>query len=99
MKGIYKMVEKIVVIGDIHADYEILLAVLKKAGIINDKLEWIGGKTYLVMIGDLVDGKARVDNWTGDSDLKVINFLSKLMKLAKLFKFYFHFFILYTHFT
>jgi len=83
MKGIYKMVEKIVVIGDIHADYEILLTVLKKAGIINDKLEWIGGKTYLVMIGDLVDGKARIDNWTGDSDLKVINFLSKLIKHAK----------------
>jgi hypothetical protein len=83
MKGIYKMVEKIVVIGDIHADYEILLAVLKKAGLINDKLEWIGGKTYLVMIGDLVDGKARIDNWNGDSDIKVINFLSKLIKLAK----------------
>lgn len=83
MKGIYKMVEKIVVIGDIHADYEILLAVLKKAGIINDKLEWIGGKTYLVMIGDLVDGKARIDDWNGDSDIKVINFLSKLIKQAK----------------
>jgi hypothetical protein len=83
MKGIYKMVEKIVVIGDIHADYEILLAVLKKAGLINDKLEWIGGKTYLVMIGDLVDGKARIDDWNGDSDIKVINFLSKLIKLAK----------------
>ena len=83
MKGIYKIVEKIVVIGDIHADYEILLAVLKKADIINDKLEWIGGKTYLVMIGDLVDGKARIDNWNGDSDLKVINFLGKLIKLAK----------------
>ena len=77
------MVEKIVVIGDIHADYEVLITVLKKARLINDKLEWIGGKTYLVMIGDLVDGKARVDNWTGDSDLKVINFLSKLIKLAK----------------
>jgi hypothetical protein len=83
MKGIYKMVEKIVVIGDIHADYEILLAVLKKAGLINDRLEWIGGKTYLVMIGDLVDGKARIDNWSGDSDLKVINFLEKLIKQAK----------------
>jgi hypothetical protein len=83
MKGIYKMVEKIVVIGDIHADYEILLIVLKKAGLINDKLEWIGGKTYLVMIGDLVDGKARIDNWNGDSDIKVINFLGKLIKLAK----------------
>jgi hypothetical protein len=83
MKGIYKMVEKIVVIGDIHADYEILLAVLKKAGLINDKLEWIGGKTYLVMIGDLVDGKARIDDWNGDSDIKVINFLGKLIKKAK----------------
>jgi len=83
MKGIYKMVENIVVIGDIHADYEILLAVLKKASIINDKLEWIGGKTYLVMIGDLVDGKSRIDNWNGDSDLKVINFLGKLIKQAK----------------
>ena len=77
------MVEKIVVIGDIHADYEILLAVLKKAGLINDKLEWIGGKTYLVMIGDLVDGKARIDDWNGDSDIKVINFLGKLIKKAK----------------
>jgi hypothetical protein len=83
MRGIYKMVEKIVVIGDIHADYEILLAVLKKAGLINDKLEWTGGKTHLVMIGDLVDGKARIDNWNGDSDIKVINFLGKLIKLAK----------------
>jgi len=77
------MVEKIVVIGDIHADFEMLLAVLKKADIINDKLEWSGGKTYLVMIGDLVDGKARIDNWSGDSDLKVINFLSKLINQAK----------------
>jgi hypothetical protein len=59
------------------------LAVLKKAGLINDKLEWIGGKTYLVMIGDLVDGKARIDDWNGDSDIKVINFLGKLIKLAK----------------
>ena len=83
MKGIYKMIEKIVVIGDIHADYEILLIILKKAGIINDKLEWIGGKTYLVMIGDLVDGKSRIDNWNGDSDLKVIYFLGKLIKQAK----------------
>jgi hypothetical protein len=83
MKGIYKMVEKIVVIGDIHADYEMLLAVLKKSELINDKLEWSGGKTYLVMIGDLVDGKARIDNWKGDSDLNVINYLNKLIRQAK----------------
>jgi hypothetical protein len=83
MRGIYKMVEKIVVIGDIHADYEMLLAVLKKSELINDKLEWSGGKTYLVMIGDLVDGKARIDNWKGDSDLNVINYLNKLIRQAK----------------
>jgi hypothetical protein len=35
------------------------------------------------MIGDLVDGKARIDDWNGDSDIKVINFLSKLIKQAK----------------
>jgi len=83
MKGIYKIVEKIVVIGDIHADYETLLLILKKAGLINDNLEWDGRKAYLVVIGDLVDGKARIDNWNGDSDLKVINYLKKLMVQAK----------------
>lgn len=81
--GIFKMPEKILVIGDIHADYEAFIFTLKKAGMINNKLEWTGRKTFLVIIGDLVDGKPRMGNWKGDSDIKVVNLVEKLMIGAK----------------
>ena len=80
--GFFKIPEKIVVIGDIHADYETLIKTLQYAGLINKKLEWAGKKTHLVVIGDLVDGKNRVGDWTNDSDIRVINFLEKLMSSA-----------------
>ena len=80
--GFFKIPEKIVVIGDIHADYETLIKTLQYAGLINKKLEWVGKKTHLVVIGDLVDGKNRVGDWTNDSDIRVINFLEKLMSSA-----------------
>lgn len=80
--GFFKIPEKLVVIGDIHADYETLIKTLQYAGLINKKLEWVGKKTHLVVIGDLVDGKNRVGDWTNDSDIKVINFLEKLISSA-----------------
>ena len=80
--GIFKIPEKIVVVGDIHADYETLIKTLQYAGLINKKLEWTGKKTHLVAIGDLVDGKNRVGDWTNDSDIRVIYFLEKLMVSA-----------------
>ena len=80
--GIFKIPEKIVVIVDIHADYETLIKTLQYAGLINKKLEWTGKKTHLVVLGDLVDGKNRVGDWTNDSDIKVIYFLEKLMGSA-----------------
>ena len=81
--GIFRMPEKICVIGDIHADYEAFIFTLKKSGMVNNKLEWVGRKTYLVIIGDLVDGKTRVGSWKGDSDMKVVSLLEKLMISAK----------------
>lgn len=80
--GLFKIPEKIVVVGDIHADYETLIKTLQYAGLINKKLEWTGKKTHLVVIGDLVDGKNRVGDWTNDSDIKVIYFLEKLIDSA-----------------
>jgi len=80
--GFFKIPEKLVVIGDIHADYETLIKTLQYAGLINKKLEWAGKKTHLIVIGDLVDGKNRVGDWTNDSDIRVINFLEKLMSSA-----------------
>ena len=82
--GLFKMPEKILVIGDIHADYEALVYTLKKAGIINNNLEWTGRKTYVVFIGDLVDGKNRIGRWKGDSDLRVLRLINKLMMQAKI---------------
>lgn len=80
--GFFKIPEKLVVIGDIHADYETLIKTLQYAGLINKKMEWTGKKTHLVVIGDLVDGKNRVGDWTNDSDIRVIYFLEKLIDSA-----------------
>ena len=81
--GIFKIPEKLVVIGDIHADYDTLLKTLRYSGLINKKIEWTGRKTHLLIIGDLVDGKSRVGEWKNDSDLKVIYLLDKLMTLSE----------------
>lgn len=48
-------VTRIVAIGDVHGAYENLVAVLKNAGLVDDKLRWIGGQTHLVQNGDVVD--------------------------------------------
>ena len=81
--GIFQMPEKICVIGDIHADCESFSNILMNAGLINEKLDWTGRKTVLLVIGDLVDGKNRQGKWNGDSDLNVIKLVEKLMKQAK----------------
>jgi len=52
-------VPHIVAVGDVHGAYENLVAVLRSAGLIDDKLRWIGGKTHLVQLGDVVDRGAR----------------------------------------
>ena len=50
-------VEKIFVIGDIHGDINALLNILvNKIKVLNEKYEWIGGKTVIVQLGDQVDG-------------------------------------------
>jgi len=41
-------VERVVAVGDIHGDYDQLVAVLKSASLIDDQLQWSGGKTHLV---------------------------------------------------
>lgn len=81
--GTFKMPEKLLIIGDIHADFEAYCAILKNANLINEKLDWCGNQTFLLLIGDLVDGKTRMGKWNGDSDLKVIKLTEKLMKQAK----------------
>ena len=55
MNGISQDVERIVAVGDVHGAYDALVTTLQNAGVIDDDLNWSGGKTHLVSTGDLLD--------------------------------------------
>ena len=48
-------VERIVAMSDIHGAYDHFTAALKSAGVVDDGLSWAGGKTHLVIVGDMLD--------------------------------------------
>jgi tetratricopeptide (TPR) repeat protein len=48
-------VPRVVAIGDIHGAFDNLIAILRTAGIIDEKQKWVGGKAHLVQNGDVVD--------------------------------------------
>ena len=47
--------DRIVAIGDLHADLDNAIAVLALAGVTDSKGHWTGGETVLVQTGDLTD--------------------------------------------
>ncbi len=48
-------VERIVAVGDLHGDCDVFVKILRAAKVIDDKNNWIGGKTHLVQMGDVLD--------------------------------------------
>ncbi|MCK5326784.1 MAG: metallophosphoesterase, partial [Woeseiaceae bacterium] len=48
-------VERIVAVSDIHGAYDALVATLQEAEVIDKRLAWSGGKTHLVITGDVLD--------------------------------------------
>jgi hypothetical protein len=68
-------VDRIVVMGDLHGDYDQFVTLLKQTGLVDDRLKWTGGKTHLVQIGDVPDRGPDTD--------KIIDLLQKLEKQAK----------------
>jgi len=82
-KGIYKSTYKIIVLGDVHGDLEATIRALKKGRVIDDTLNWCGGKTHVVQMGDIVDRKIRGNCLKDeDSEFKIIELFLKLMKQA-----------------
>lgn len=64
MKYIYPKKSRVIAIGDIHGDFELLINCLLLAKVIKTKdsssykikdYEWIGGETYVVQVGDQID--------------------------------------------
>jgi hypothetical protein len=82
-KGVYPSTYKIVVIGDLHGDYRATISALLKGKIINKQLKWIGGKTNVIQMGDILDRRARsVTNTDEDSEFKIMRLIIKLQKEA-----------------
>lgn len=48
-------VPRVVAIGDVHGAYAEFLAVLRLAGLVDQKERWSGGRTHLVQTGDILD--------------------------------------------
>jgi len=48
-------VERVVAVSDPHGAYEALLTTLRHAEVIDEDGKWAGGKTHLVVVGDMLD--------------------------------------------
>jgi hypothetical protein len=48
-------VERVVAIADIHGAYDAMVATLQSSDILAEDLSWIGGKSHLVIVGDILD--------------------------------------------
>ncbi len=74
--AIFKNVDSLYVVGDVHGRYNEVTNLLKKSQLIDNNLNWIGGKSHLVFLGDLFD--------RGDDVTKVLWFIYELEEKAKL---------------
>lgn len=66
---------RVVAIGDIHGAYDEFVAILKRSGLIDEKLAWSGGRTTFVQTGDFTD--------RGTDVRKVMDLLMRLEREAK----------------
>jgi hypothetical protein len=48
-------VDRVVAVGDVHGAYSRLVEILRVAGLIDGRERWVGGRTHLVQVGDIVD--------------------------------------------
>lgn len=81
-------VRRIIVIGDIHGDYKMAIKSLKIANVIDNNLNWIGGDTVVVQLGDQIDScretpcNVKKDDNDKPEDIKILKFFTKLHNKA-----------------
>lgn len=82
----YPSCHRIVVLGDVHGDLNMLMQALRGAGIINQRMEWIAQPkdTMVIQLGDQVDSATRgnTDNWERIPDTEVLLFMNHLSAIA-----------------
>lgn len=84
---VFPPVWRIIAIGDIHGDFNYLIHLLKIGYLIDNNNEWIGGKTVLIQVGDLIDSCRQYHTFCDQQsatindqadDKKVIDYLDNL---------------------
>jgi hypothetical protein len=66
---------RVVAFGDVHGAYDDWVALLQELNVVNDQLDWSGGNTHLVSLGDLID--------RGPGSRSVVELLMKLEQQAQ----------------
>ncbi len=69
-----KQPKQVIVVGDVHGQFEPFVKLLRHAGVIDEKLNWCGGHNRLVQMGDILD--------RGPASRQVDNLLDKIQKQA-----------------
>jgi hypothetical protein len=86
---IMNAVERIVVLGDIHGDYDLAISMLKIGKVIsvdvNGIIQWIGGNSVVVQIGDQIDSCRPNKNKQCNDPETTINDKPSDIKLLMLF--------------
>jgi hypothetical protein len=80
--------DRIIVLGDIHGDYELTLQMLKLANLINisgNQIIWTGNNTYVVQVGDQIDRARAMGDMAGDDKLATYKDEASDIKILKLF--------------
>lgn len=89
--SILPAVKRIIVIGDIHGDWDMTMKVLRVAKLIDNNGNWIGGETVVVQVGDQVDrcrytgipcNKKDATNPDEGNDWKILQYFTKLHEQA-----------------
>ena len=67
--------ERVVAIGDVHGAYDRFLAILGKAGLVDARGRWTGGRSILIQTGDVLD--------RGPDSKRVLDLLRRLEQDAR----------------
>ncbi|MCR4395913.1 MAG: metallophosphoesterase [Candidatus Saccharicenans sp.] len=71
---VWSEVSRIVVVGDLHGDYENFVRILKGTRLVDSELNWAAGQVFLVQMGDVLD--------RGPDARKIFDLIKKLEKQA-----------------
>ncbi len=84
-------VRRMIVIGDIHGDWNALKSALIAAGVTNKHNDWMGADTHVIQVGDIIDRKSRTGAGGDEkSERRILRHLTDLRRKAMLQDGYVH---------